>query len=232
MVSIADGVVVITGGRRGLGSALVDEMLHRGAAKVYSTARQTYTDPRSRVFTHALEVSSDDSVTAFAAIAPDATIVVNNAGISLPGSLLESDLSDVVDTFDVNVLGPLRVTRAFAPILEANGGGALLNLHSVLSWLGGAGAYGASKAALWSITNSLRLELMEQRTQVLGVHAAFIDTDMVVAVDAPKTSPREVARKIADALEQGASELLVDATTEAAKAALTGPVEDLVVTLH
>lgn len=157
--------------------------------------------------------------------------MINNGGISLPGPLLHSVLSDVVDTFDVNVLGPLRVTRAFAPILAANGGGAVVNLHSVLSWLAGVGAYGASKAALWSMTNSLRLELKSQQTQVLGVHVSFIDTEMVTDVTVQKTAPGVVARSIADAIEQNQSEVLVDDDSVAAKAALAGPVEDLVVTL-
>lgn len=232
MVAIADAVVVVTGGKRGLGSALVDEVLRRGAAKVYSTARHTYDDPRPRVVAHPLEVRDENSVVEFATVATDATIVINNAGISLPGALLHSDLSHVVDTFDVNVLGPLRVTRSFAPILAAHGGGAVVNLHSVLSWLAGVGAYGASKAALWSMTNSLRLELKSQNTQVLGVHVSFIDTDMVAGVEVRKTAPAEVARSIADAIEQDASEVLVDDDSVAAKAALAGPVENLVVTLH
>lgn len=229
MVSVADAVVVVTGGRRGLGSALVDEMLNRGAAKVYSTARKDYSDPRRAVSTHRLEVGDEGSVAEFAAIARDARIVVNNAGISLPGDLLSSDIADMLSTFDINVFGPIRVTRAFAPILAANGGGALVNIHSVLSWLAGVGAYGASKAAIWSITNSLRLELKSQNTQVLGVHVSFIDTEMVAAVSAQKSSPAEVARRIVDALEEGASEVLADEATVRAKAALTGPVETLTI---
>ncbi|SHY04783.1 oxidoreductase [Mycobacteroides abscessus subsp. abscessus] len=88
----------------------------------------------------------------------------------------------------------MRIARAFAPILKANGGGAIVNIHSVLSWLGGAGAYGASKAAIWSVSNTLRLELEAQHTHVLGVHAAFIDTDMVSALPVPKTPPRHRSR--------------------------------------
>jgi NAD(P)-dependent dehydrogenase (short-subunit alcohol dehydrogenase family) len=228
MVAVHNKVVLVTGGRRGLGSALVDEVLARGARKVYSTARQAYSDTRDRVVSHPLEVRDEASVAALAEAASDVDIVVNNAGILLPGSLLTGSFDDVTTTFDINVLGPLRVTRAFAPALAANGGGAVVNVHSVLSWLGGSGAYGASKAAIWSVTNSLRAELRAQGTQVLGVHAGFIDTEMVSQIGLPKTSPAEVARKVVDALEAGASEALVDDITAAVKQRLSGPVEDLI----
>ncbi|WP_061010325.1 SDR family oxidoreductase, partial [Mycolicibacterium mucogenicum] len=176
MTDVAGKVVLVTGGRRGLGAALVDEVLARGARKVYSTARTAFADDRPEVITYGLEVSSADSVAALADAATDVDIVINNAGVSHLDDLLTGSWDDITDTFDTNVFGPLRVTRAFAPILAANGGGALVNVHSVLSWLGGAGAYGASKAAIWSITNSLRQELQPQHTQVVGVHVGYIDT--------------------------------------------------------
>ena len=227
MVAVADKVVLVTGGRRGLGSALVDEVLARGARKVYSTAREAYPESRVAVVPHQLEVRSEESVAALARAAADVDIVINNAGVLLPDSLLTGSLDDITTTFDVNVFGPLRVTRAFAPILAANGGGAIVNMHSVLSWLGGSGAYGASKAAAWSVTNSLRGELASQNTQVLGVHAGFIDTEMVADIPLPKMAPAEVARRIIDALEDGAVEVLTDDVTVQAKAALSGPVENL-----
>lgn len=227
MVSVADKVAVVTGGRRGLGAALVDELLARGARKVYSTARTAYADDRPRVVTAELDVRSTESVAALARIAADAEIVFNNAGTLLPAALLTGDLAEVTETFDVNVFGPLRVTRAFAPILAANGGGALVNMHSVLSWLAGSGAYGVSKAAAWSLTNSLRLELAAQHTQVLGVHAGFIDTDMVSAIDRPKAAPSDIATRILDGLQAGQTEVLADEVTVTVKAALSGPVEHL-----
>ncbi|MFF8429001.1 SDR family oxidoreductase [Streptomyces sp. NPDC016566] len=227
MVAVADKVVMVTGGRRGLGAALVDELLARGARKVYSTARSAYVDERPEVVTAELEVRSAASVAALAEVAADVDIVFNNAGILLPAPLLTGDFEDVTMTFDVNVFGLLRVARAFAPILAANGGGALVNMHSVLSWLAGSGAYGASKAAAWSVTNSLRFELASQNTQVVGVHAGFIDTEMVSAIDLPKVTPAEVAGRIVDGLEAAATEVLTDDVTIAAKAALSGPVERL-----
>lgn len=226
MVAVSGKTVLVTGGRRGIGSALVDEVLSRGAAKVYSTARTQYSDSRDRVVAVALEVQDQRSVTELAGIASDVDIVFNNAGILLPGSLLTGDFDDITTTFDINTFGPLRVTRALAPILAAHGGGALVNVHSALSWVGGSGAYGASKAAIWSLSNSLRLELRAQGTQVLGVHVGFVDTEMVSDVNIPKTAPSEVAATIVDALEAGA--VLVDDVSAAVKAQLSGPVEDLV----
>ncbi|QYC38170.1 putative oxidoreductase [Nonomuraea coxensis DSM 45129] len=227
MGAVAGKVVVVTGGRRGLGAALVDEALARGARKVYSTARSAYADDRPGVVTAELEVRSAESIAALAEAAADAEIVFNNAGVLLPAPLLTGDFERVTTTFDVNVFGPLRIARAFAPVLAANGGGALVNMHSVLSWLAGSGAYGASKAAAWSVTNSLRLELARQNTHVVGVHAGFIDTDMISAIDAPKATPADVATRILDGLEAGATEVLTDEATVAAKAALSGPVERL-----
>jgi NAD(P)-dependent dehydrogenase (short-subunit alcohol dehydrogenase family) len=228
MVAVSGKTVLVTGGRRGLGSALVDEVLSRGATKVYSTAREQYSDGRAGVVSVPLEVRDARSVSELAAIATDVDIVINNAGILLPGALLTGDFDDITTTFDINTLGPLRVTRALAPILAANGGGALVNVHSALSWVGGSGAYGASKAAIWSLSNSLRLELRAQGTQVLGVHVGFVDTDMVSDVKLPKTAPADVAATVIDAFEAGAHEVLVDDVSAAVKAQLTGPVENLV----
>src|SRR5687768_17306951 len=105
MVAVSGKTVLVTGGRRGIGSALVDEVLSRGAAKVYSTAREEYSDSRNGVVSVPLEVRDAESVTALAAIASDVDIVINNAGILLPGSLLTGDFDDITTTFDINTLG-------------------------------------------------------------------------------------------------------------------------------
>jgi NAD(P)-dependent dehydrogenase (short-subunit alcohol dehydrogenase family) len=231
MVAVNNAVVLVTGGQRGLGAALVDEVLGRGARKVYVTARAPKPDSRESVVTQALQVRSSQAISELAQNATDVDIVINNAGTLVAEPLLTGDFDGVAETFDVNVYGPLRVAKAFAPILAANGGGAIVNMHSALSWLSGGGAYGASKAALWSLSNSLRDELKSQNTQVLGVHAAFLDTDMTAGLPVPKTSPQVAAARIIDALEAGAAEVLVDDESVAAKAALSGPVENLTVNL-
>ncbi|WP_225728167.1 MULTISPECIES: SDR family oxidoreductase [unclassified Nocardia] len=227
MTTIDGTIALVTGGQRGLGRAFVAELLRRGATKVYATARAPEPSDDPRVVPLALEVTDPDSVAAVAAQATDVAVVVNNAGVLRPSPLLEAEMADVVATFETNVFGPLRVAQAFAPILAANGGGALVDIHSVLSWSAGAAAYGASKAAFWSLTNSLRIELAQQRTQVVGVHLGFADTDMVKALAVAKIDPAQVAATVFDGVEAGAQEVLVDELTRRVKAALSGPVADL-----
>lgn len=227
MVNIQGSTVVVTGGQRGLGKAIVAELLQRGAAKVYATARAPKPSDDPRVVSVALDVTDGDSVAALANTASDAQIVVNNAGTTGGYSLLKSDIDEIREVFETNFFGAIRVAQAFAPILADNGGGALVDIHSVLSWLGGFGAYGASKAAFWSVTNSLRMELEPQGTLVTGVHLGYTDTDMVADVDAPKNDPRQVARDILDGVERGDAEVLADDLSRHVKAALSGPVETL-----
>jgi NAD(P)-dependent dehydrogenase (short-subunit alcohol dehydrogenase family) len=227
MVNIEGSTVVVTGGQRGIGRALVGELLDRGAAKVYATARSPKPGGNPRIQSVELDVTDANSVAALSQIATDATIVINNAGIFPETRLLSSDFEEIRAVFETNYFGALRIARAFAPILARNGGGALVDIHSVLSWLAGSGAYGDSKAAFWSATNSLRMELERQRTLVTGVHLAYTDTDMVKDVDAPKNDPQDVAKRIVDAVEHGDTEVLVDEITRHFKAELSGPVEGL-----
>jgi NAD(P)-dependent dehydrogenase (short-subunit alcohol dehydrogenase family) len=227
MVNINGSTVVVTGGQRGLGKAIVDELLARGVVKVYATARAPRPSQDPRVVSVPLDVTDPASVAALAIKARDVTIVVNNAGTIGAPSLLASDLDDVRTVFETNYFGALRIAKAFAPILSRNGGGALVDIHSVLSWVGGSGAYGDSKAAFWSATNSLRMELEQQNTLVTGVHLGYTDTDMVADVDAPKNDPRQVARDILDGIQRGDTEILADDVTRYFKSAPSGPVEAL-----
>ncbi|NJC69894.1 SDR family oxidoreductase [Planosporangium thailandense] len=229
MVAINDSVAVVTGGQRGIGKAFVEALLQRGAAKVYATARKPGPSEDPRVEAVALDVTDPAAVSALADHARDVNIVVNNAGVLFPSPLLQADMAEVVATFETNVFGALRVAQSFAPVLAANGGGALVDMHSLFSWGAGAGAYGASKAALWSITNSLRVELAPQGTQVVGVHLGFADTDMVAGFPTQKISPAEVAELALDGVEEGSDEVLVDTLTRQMKAALSGPVTGLTV---
>jgi len=227
MTSIDGATVLVTGGQRGLGKAFVDELLSRGAKKVYATARTPVDSTDPRIIPVALEVTDPESVAVLAGAAGDVSIVINNAGIAGSGPLLAMDIDDARELFETNVFGTLRIAQAFAPILAANGGGALVDIHSALSWVAGFGAYGASKAAFWSITNSLRLELAGQGTQVVGVHLGYTDTDMVRGIDAPKNDPRKVAADTLAALEAGETEVLADDVSRYFKSALSGPVESL-----
>lgn len=211
---IQGATAVVTGGQKGLGKAIVDELLARGAAKVYATSRRPEPSTDPRVVVVEAEVTDGDSVTRLAALAGDATIVVNNAGVTGGKSLLHSDLDEIRSVLETNLFGPLHVTRAFAPQLA---GGTLVNVASVLSWLPGFGAYGVSKAALWSATNSLRAELSEQDTNVVGVYLGYTDTPMVADLDVPKNDPADVARQIVDGIESGATEVLADELTRQAR---------------
>lgn len=232
MTVIKGARAVVTGGQRGLGKELAAQLLTRGAASVHVTARHPVDSDDTRLIPLAADVTDPASVTALAAAVRDATIVINNAGVWSGQSYLDdNDLSDTRKVFETNYFGPLRVIQAFAPTLHANGGGAIVNINSLAAWTGSQDAYNASKAALWSATNALRLQLRGQGTQVLGVHVGPIDTDMSRSLDMAKSSPQFVAATVLDALERGDSEVLVDEVTRAVKAALSGPVEGLTFSL-
>ncbi|MFI5972457.1 SDR family oxidoreductase [Streptomyces sp. NPDC051452] len=223
MTSIKNSVVLVTGGSRGLGKALVEELYERGAAKVYASARDPRTVTHPDAVPLALEVTDPASVEAAAAQARDVTVLVNNAGISLgASSFLDAPVEDVRREFETNFFGPLLVTRAFVPHIERNGGGHLLNVHSVLSWLAVAGSYSATKAALWSQTNTLRLELRPRGIGVTGLHVGYIDTDMASRVDAPKSAPRDVAALALDGIEADAHEVLADDISRSVRSGLSG----------
>ncbi|MCU7822114.1 SDR family oxidoreductase [Kitasatospora sp. DSM 101779] len=222
MTAIKGAAVLVTGGSRGIGRALVDALYERGAAKVYATARDPRTVTHPEAVPLALEVTDPASVTAAAARAQDVTVLINNAGAAVNASFLDSPVADVRREFETNFYGPLLTARAFVPVIERNGGGHLLNVHSVLSWIGLAGSYSASKAALWSQTNSLRLELKPRGINVTGLHVGYVDTDMTSGITAPKADPAEVARRALDGIESDAHEVLADDLSRQVKAGLAG----------
>ena len=222
MTEIKNAVVFVTGGSRGIGKALVDELYGRGAAKVYATARDPRTVSHPDAVPVALESTDPASVAAAAAQAQDVTILINNAGAHVGASFLTSPVDDVRREFETNFYGPLLVTRAFVPVIERNGGGHILTVHSALSWLAVSGSYSAAKAALWSQTNSLRLELAPLGIAVTGLHVGYVDTDMTAAVTAPKADPADIAARALDGIEAGAHGVLADDTSRWVKAALAG----------
>ena len=223
-MKVENAVVLVTGANRGIGLAFVRELLARGARKVYAGARDPASVAQAGVQALKLDVNKPEDVAAAAAQAPDVTLVINNAGIAQPGGFLAPDSEEVARRiFETNVFGVLRMSQAFAPVLKANGGGALLNVLSIAAWINGGelAAYAASKSAAWSLTNSLRHELAAQKTQVLALHMAFVDTDLVRSLEGPKTSPDEIVARALDGLENGLDEVLADERTRLVKQALT-----------
>ena len=219
MTTLEGAVVLVTGGQRGIGKAIVDDLLTRGAAKVYATARTPRPSTDPRVVPLPLEVTDQASIDALAAAAPDVTVLINNAGAISPATYLDAPVEDVRAVFDTNFFGPLQLTKAFVPVIERNGGGHILNAHSALSWVARGGAYAATKAAFWSQTNAIRLELLDRGIGVTGLHMGYVDTDMVTAVTAPKARPEDIAKQALDGIESGAYEVLADDTARGAKAA-------------
>ena len=226
-MKIENAVAFVTGANRGIGLTFTRELLARGARKVYAGARDPSTIAAQRgVEAVRLDVTRPDEVAAAVEHARDVTLLVNNAGVAHQGGFLAPGSETAAHRMlEVNFFGVLRMSRAFAPVLASNGGGALLNVLSIASWLNGGNlaAYAASKSAAWSLTNALRHELEPQKTQVLALHMAYVDTDMVRGIDAPKTSALEIVQQALDGLEAGLDEVLADELTRLVKQGLTAP---------
>lgn len=225
-MKIDNAIALVTGANRGIGLAFTRELLARGARKVYAGARDPSSIKQSGVEPIRLDVTNPAEVAAAAARAGDVTLVINNAGVAHPGGFLAGDSEALARRqLETNFFGMLRMSQAFAPVLAANGGGALLNVLSIASWINGGqlAAYAASKSAAWSLTNSLRHELAAQKTHVLALHMAFVDTDLTRGIDGPKTSPQEIVRRALDGLEAGLDEVLADERTRLVKQGLTAP---------
>jgi len=221
-MQVKNAVVLVTGANRGIGAEFVAQLKERGAAKIYAASRDGGVDVDG-VDPIRLDVTDPSQVRAAAAAAGDVQILVNNAGISTGTSVVSGDVAQVRREMDTNFFGPLLMTQAFAPILRDNGGGAILNVVSALSWftLPSGGAYAASKAAAWSLTDSTRLELADQGTHVVGVHMGLVDTDMAAGLDAPKISPTALATAGLDAIESGLDEVLADDWAKLVKSGLS-----------
>jgi NAD(P)-dependent dehydrogenase (short-subunit alcohol dehydrogenase family) len=228
-MQINGATALVTGANRGLGRRITQALLDRGAAKVYAAAR----DPRSidlpGVIPVRLDITDPAQVAAAAELAGDVDLLINNAGSSTHSTLLDGDLADIRLEIETHYFGTLHMARAFAPVLAANGGGALVNVLSVLSWttIPGASAYSAAKAAELSLTNALRLGLADQKTQVTALHVGYMDTDMAAHVTGPKNDPVIVANQLLDGVEAGEPEVLADDLSRTVRAALSAPLSAL-----
>jgi len=212
-VQIEGAVALVTGGNRGLGKAFVRALLDAGAAKVYAAARDASSVTESGATPVGLDIRNDHDITAAVKACRDVTLLVNNAGVARFTPLIGAPSMDAArDEIAVNYLGTLAMCRAFAPVLAANGGGAIVNVLSVVSWITVpiSGSYCVSKAAELAMTNGIRVELGAQGTLVVGVHAGYIDTDMTANLAIKKITPEDVASATLAALERGETEVLAD----------------------
>ncbi|MDF2848239.1 MAG: short-chain dehydrogenase [Oerskovia sp.] len=226
MPTLDGAVVLVTGANGGIGTQFVHQVLARGAKKVYATARTPRAWDDERIVPLALDVTDPASIRAAVEAAPDVTVLVNNAGVSVAsaGILTHTD-DEIRSSVETNFVGPMLLARAFAPQLVQAEGAAIIDIHSALSWYAVAGIYSATKAALWSVTNSLRLELAPAGVHVVGVHVGWVDTAMAANADGPKTDPADLVASVLKGVEDGEYEVLADATSVQAKAGLSAPLE-------
>jgi NAD(P)-dependent dehydrogenase (short-subunit alcohol dehydrogenase family) len=219
---IEGSVALVTGANRGFGRGLTEQLVARGAAKVYAAARKPETITTAGVVPVRIDITDPASVAAAAAAATDVNLLINNAGTVSFNGLLTGPLDDIREQMETHYFGTLAVTRAFVPYLRANAPAAILNVLSVLSWVHPAnfGAYSAAKAAEWAQTDVVRDELAPSGVAVTALHVGFMDTDMVAHVDAPKMDPAAVAAAALDGLENGLVEVLVGDRARQAKAGL------------
>jgi NAD(P)-dependent dehydrogenase (short-subunit alcohol dehydrogenase family) len=214
---------LVTGANRGLGRRFAAELVERGA-KVYAAARRPDTIDLPGVIPVQLDITDPDSVGRAAEAAPDVNVLVNNAGISTGATLLSGSMDDIRLEMETHYFGTLNVVRAFAPIIERNGGGSILNVLSVLSWVhvAGSGAYSAAKAAAWALTDAVREELAPRGIHVAGLHVGYMDTDMVSYIPADqKIDPAVVAKLALDGVFAGEPEIIADEVSRTAKARLS-----------
>jgi NAD(P)-dependent dehydrogenase (short-subunit alcohol dehydrogenase family) len=215
-------VALVTGANRGLGRAFSAGLLTAGAAKVYAAARDPskLNVPGARAIK--LDITNEAEVARAAEQCGDVSLLINNAGTASFTPLLGSASMDAARTeMETNYFGTLAMCRAFAPVLARNGGGAIVNVLSVVSWFNAPpqGSYCVSKAAEWSMTRGVRIEVRGQNTLVVAVHAGYIDTDMASHIPGPKTSPKDVVEATLRGIETGAEEILADERARTVKAA-------------
>jgi len=230
MAERLDGrTVLVTGANGGLGEQFVRQALERGATKVYATARTPREWGDERIVGLPLDLTDPASVARAAEVATDVDLVVNNAAVAPADdvSVATGDEEVTRRIFETNYFGNLRVAKAFAPVLAANGGGGLINVLSLAAWLPLPTAYAASKAAMWSATNALRGELSAANTTVTGVIVGMVDTAMSARFDMPKVSAASVVDQAYDGLVQGAFEVLADDDSRDIKSRMSGTAEDL-----
>lgn len=218
-MQIEDSVALVTGANRGLGKCYVETLLSRGAARVYACARQPASlepivalDPK-RIVPVALDVTHEGDAARAAVSNSDVTLLINNAGVfhNFGGFVMQPDNAAIRHEMDVNYFGVLALCQAFAPVLARNGGGAIVNVLSILATIAtpATGSYCASKFAALALTRCVRAELAAQRTLVVAAMPGTIDTDMAKDYPGPKVSPEEVVSATLHAIVSGTEEIYI-----------------------
>jgi NAD(P)-dependent dehydrogenase (short-subunit alcohol dehydrogenase family) len=224
-MKVAGSTALVTGANRGLGRALVEALHARGCARIYAAARNTDgAADDGAIVPVRLDITRADEVAAAAVRCGDVALLINNAGVArFRPALAASTMDDARIEMETNYFGTLAMCRAFAPVLGRNGGGALVNVLSVVGFFNMPlqGSYCASKAAEWSLTKAVRFELRAQGTRVSGAYAGYIDTDMTTHLkDAVKSNPATIAARIVEGIEAGEVDILADERAQATFAAL------------
>jgi NAD(P)-dependent dehydrogenase (short-subunit alcohol dehydrogenase family) len=217
-MKLQNATALVTGANRGIGRAFVQALLDADVQKVYATARQhsrlealTALDP-TRVIPLQVDVTDHNLVSQLTEQAPDVNLLINNAGVLSFGNILETPIEAIHQQFDVNFYGTLNMARAFVPVLERNGGGAIVNLLTLvaLASMPGLAAYNASKAAAWSMTQSLRASVADRNIAVYGVFPGAVDTDMLAGVEMAKTSPADIVTAVLQGIETDQEDIFPD----------------------
>lgn len=222
---IAGSIAFVTGANRGIGAALVDALITRGATKVYAAARSVSAlEPLvarhgARIVPVQLDVTRDADIRAAAALAADTTLLINNAGLAAAAfrPLTEyATAEDLRREFEVNAIAPHAITQAFAPAFIARSGGTIVNLASVASFVNypPIPTYSASKAATHSLTQGWRVTLAAHGVEVLGVYPGPVDTDMARGLPIDKTPASDVANAILDGVEHGTEDIFPDVVSQ------------------
>ncbi len=233
-MNIQESVAFVTGANRGIGKAYVEALVQAGVRRIYVAARSldTLNDvvaiAPDRIIPIALDVTHVDQVTAAAQTAQDVTLLINNAGVLGSGGLFTPNSVETAQwEMTTNYFGTLSMVRAFAPILQGNGGGAIVNMMSVVAVANAPvfSSYSASKAALHSLTQGIRAELAAQGTQVIGVYPGPVDTDMAEGVPMDKIAPIAVAKQALQAVEAGVEDVYPDPVSQSVFSAIADPLK-------
>lgn len=216
-------IILVTGANRGIGAAIVRELLKHNVAKVYAAARNPKSLPDfadKRVVPLALDVTDAGQVAAAAKQAKDVNILVNNAGTAALAPSIDGNPDLIAADMNVNYFGALRMMQSFAPVLQKNGQGVIANVVSILGLapMPAAGGYSASKAALHSATQAARAELAPRHIHVVGIYPGPIDTDMARDFPFAKTSPAVTAQAIVAGIIEGKEYIFPDPMSQQAGA--------------